>query len=203
MIVNRWERISVERWIFTAAHELGHILMHLHAYDVEQAEENDEEEVEANLFATHFLMPEATFDEEWREARGLGFVERVFKVKRIFRVSWKTVVYRIAARSEDPSRVWAQFYIAYKRQHGISLRATEEPEGLGTEIFGSSGHWAAPVPKVADEPEHLSPCDFVEDRLRRLVRVGVEEGRLTVSRAAEVLGTDVETMRRLRASWLE
>ena len=28
VVVNTWDRISVERWIFTAAHELGHLLLH-------------------------------------------------------------------------------------------------------------------------------------------------------------------------------
>ena len=27
VVVNTWDRISVERWIFTAAHELGHLLL--------------------------------------------------------------------------------------------------------------------------------------------------------------------------------
>ncbi len=28
VVVNTWDRISVERWIFAAAHELGHLLLH-------------------------------------------------------------------------------------------------------------------------------------------------------------------------------
>ena len=32
--VNVWDRISVERRIFSAAHELGHLMLHLDAYDV-------------------------------------------------------------------------------------------------------------------------------------------------------------------------
>ena len=35
VVVNTWERISVERWIFTAAHELGHLLLHPHEYQRE------------------------------------------------------------------------------------------------------------------------------------------------------------------------
>jgi len=34
-----WERLSVERWIFTAAHELGHLLLHLDAYDVSKTDD--------------------------------------------------------------------------------------------------------------------------------------------------------------------
>ena len=32
VVVNTWDRISVERWIFTAAHELGHLLLHPSEY---------------------------------------------------------------------------------------------------------------------------------------------------------------------------
>src|SRR5574341_547416 len=39
IVVNTQERISVERWIFSAAHELGHLLLHLDSYDVEKATE--------------------------------------------------------------------------------------------------------------------------------------------------------------------
>jgi transcriptional regulator with XRE-family HTH domain len=45
--VNTWDRISVERWIFTAAHELGHLLLHLGAYQVDNMSEDDDEEKDA------------------------------------------------------------------------------------------------------------------------------------------------------------
>src|SRR5207245_1218913 len=91
--VNVWDRISVERWIFTAAHELGHLLLHFSAYDVARTAEDKSEENEANQFASHFLMPDDVFRSEWDEARGHGLVDRVFKVKRIFHVSYRTVLY--------------------------------------------------------------------------------------------------------------
>lgn len=202
VVVNRWDRISVERWIFTAIHELGHLLLHFDAYDVDKAEEDEQQEIEANLFAGQFLMPDALFDQEWEEARGLGLVERVFKVKRIFRVSWKSVVYRIASRSDDPGKVWSHFYATYKRQTGKPLRGVEEPDGLGPEAF-SHAATPAPVARIADEPEHLSPSDFVEDRLVRLVREGIETGAISLGRGAEILDADLKTMRALAASWLE
>ena len=36
VVVNTWDRISVERWIFTAAHELGHVLLHPSEYQRER-----------------------------------------------------------------------------------------------------------------------------------------------------------------------
>ena len=199
VFVNVWDRISVERWIFTAAHELGHLLLHPDAYDVAQTDEPDAEEKEADAFAGYFLMPEKLFQQEWEEARGLGFVDRVFKVKRIFRVSWQSVLYRVGLRlpKAQRSKLWPKFYGAYRRQYGQSLTRTEEPEALDAAAF--SGR---PTDRVADEPARLLDADFREDRLSRLVRAGVDQEKISLSRAAEILGQDLMGMRELANSWV-
>jgi Zn-dependent peptidase ImmA (M78 family)/DNA-binding XRE family transcriptional regulator len=92
VVINTWDRISVERWIFTAAHELGHLLLHLNAYEVDQTVEDEHEEKEADTFASYFLMPEDTFTTELKGAAGLSSYDRIFKLKRIFRVSYRTVL---------------------------------------------------------------------------------------------------------------
>lgn len=66
-MVNVWDRISVERWIFTGAHEFGHLLLHPDSYDVTETVENEAEEQEANVFASCFLMPRPVFEGEWRD----------------------------------------------------------------------------------------------------------------------------------------
>lgn len=197
VVVNTWDRISVERWIFTAAHELAHVLLHLPSFDVEKSDEVDAEESEADIFASYFLMPSALFAQEWEEAAGLGFFEAVFKMKRIFRVSWKTVVYRLASQPGAPKDLWARFYAGYKRRNGQGLRATEEPRGLRPDEFT-----AGPAPRGM-EPEQLSPSDFVEDRLARLVRRALTEKKISVARAAEILRVDEKTMRARANSWLK
>lgn len=198
IIVNVWERLSVERWIFTAAHELGHLLLHLDAYDVERSEEDAAQEKEADVFASYFLMPERVFLDELREARGLPLIKLVFKLKRIFRVSWKSVLYRIASQSTDGGRLWGRFQAEYRALTGKTIGGAEEPDGLVANDFRT----VRPSPKAADEPEHLVEGDFVEDRLYRLVRSGVEEGAISMGRAAEILGTNIETMRDLANSWV-
>jgi transcriptional regulator with XRE-family HTH domain len=60
VVVNTWKRISVERWIFSAAHELGHLLLHLDDYGQDAEEEDDAHEREADAFAAEFLMPDRT-----------------------------------------------------------------------------------------------------------------------------------------------
>lgn len=129
IIVNVWERISVERWIFSTAHELGHLLLHLDTYNVDECVENKVQEREADVFASHFLMPEKAFIAEWNEAAGLFYLDRVFKTKRIFQVSYKTVLYRLNEITGDNS-VWGKFYGAFRRRTGKTLGKTDEPEAL-------------------------------------------------------------------------
>jgi Zn-dependent peptidase ImmA (M78 family)/transcriptional regulator with XRE-family HTH domain len=198
VIVNVWERLSVERWIFTAAHELGHLLLHLDAYDVNRAEEDKLQEKEADTFASHFLMPEVFFNQELEEARGLPLIKLVLKLKRLFRVSWKSVLYRIASQTEGGGRLWPKFQNEYRTLTGRTLGKADEPEGLAADDFRS----VRPSAKVADEPEHLVEGDFVEDRLFRLVRRAVEADEISIGRAAEVLGLDLITMRGVVNSWV-
>jgi hypothetical protein len=61
--------------------------LHLDAYDVSEIQANESQETEANIFASHLLVPEKPFCSEWDETYGLAFVDRVLKVKRIFEVS--------------------------------------------------------------------------------------------------------------------
>lgn len=197
VVVNVWERLSVERWIFTAAHELGHLLLHFDAYDVTKTEEDLSQEKEADTFASYFLMPEDLFDRELQAARGLSLTRAVFKLKRVFGTSWQSVLYRIASKSPDGGKLWARFRWEYKEQTGHSLLKTDEPDGLGAGDFRGQ-----PSAKVADEPEHLVEGDFVEERLHRLVRQAVDSEEISLSRAAEILGMDIESMRNLSNSWI-
>lgn len=193
--VNVWERISVERWIFSAAHELGHLLMHLDAYSVNESQENESQETEANIFASYFLMPEKAFHSEWDDTYGLAFVDRVLKVKRIFQVSYKTVLYRLSER--DGGSIWGKFQAAYKSRTGKTLKITDEPEALPPHSFLQS------MSEVlrSQEPDSLSASDFIEDRLSKLVRHAIERNEITLSRGAEILRLDLEDMRERVSSW--
>lgn len=195
IIVNVWERISVERWIFSAAHELGHLLLHLDAYNVEESNEDKDQEIEANIFASYFLMPEEAFQSEWSDTYGLHFVDRVLKVKKIFQVSYKTILYRLSESAGNS--IWGKFQIAFKAKTGKSLGIKDEPEALLPDSFQQ-----APEVLRSKEPDSLSPSHFIEDRLSRLVRSAVEQEKITMSRAAEILKVDLETMRYIISSWV-
>jgi len=197
IVVNVWDRISVERWIFSSVHELGHLLMHLGSYDVEQKAESVEEEREADQFASHFLMPEPLFLSEWQETRGLSFVEGVLKVKRIFRVSYKTVIYRLIENYGYSKDSWRDFFIGYQRLYKKRLRMADEPNALGAPSFQGTISEA----KRSHEPSNLDNWDFVEDHLKSLVRTGIENEAITLSRGAEILGLKMTEMRQVVAAW--
>lgn len=200
VIVNTWERMPVETWIFSAAHELGHLLLHLSAYDVSEEEEDKSQEIEADEFASHFLMPEKVFRKEWDETSGLSLMDRVLKVKRVFRVSWRTVLFRVAQGfpKDKRFRVWQQFNLEYKAKKGRSLLKHDEPFGIDKEIYQDL-HGIRPL---GIEPEGMYPHDFQEDRLSRLVRKAVEEEIISLSRASEILQLPLNKMRELSASWM-
>lgn len=198
IVVNTWDRISVERQIFTAAHELGHLVLHLRDYEVDKEEEDKAQEQEANLFASHFLMPEETFRKEWEETYGISMVTRVLKVKRMFRVSYRTVLFRLSKDVEDKAAFWMGFQLQFKQRFGKTLLKRDEPNALATDAFRAS----TPEASRAGEPERLSPADFVQDRLYLLVRKAVEGSVVTLSRGAEILGLTVNEMRELSRSWV-
>lgn len=198
VVVNTWARISVERWIFTAAHELGHLILHLSDYDVVNADEEECHEAEANAFASEFLMPEISFQKEWNETYGLAFVDRVLKVKRIFRVSYRTVLHRIAAKYQGPENIWIRFQMDYKRRSGRTLLRDDEPDSLAQDAFRAS----FPEADLAQEPSHLSPKDFTQDRLSKLVRQAIEQEKISIGRGAEILELSLQGMRELSASWV-
>jgi len=183
IIVNSWERISVERQIFSTAHELGHLLMHLSDYDGKVTVEDKAQEKDADEFAGYFLMPEKGFNDEWDETAGLSFVNRVMKIKSIFKVSYKVVLYRLKEKGIVNDSIWRHFPILYEAKYHKKLAFKEEPFPEGSEPFG------------------LKPFDFTADRLSRLVRKAIEQEQISISRAAEIMNLSTEQMMNLASEW--
>ena len=142
-------------------------------------------------------MPDEAFRREWGDTYGMGLVDRVLKVKRMFRVSYRTVLYRLSEDLDDKSSLWKGFQVHYKRRFGKSLMKRDEPNALASDAFRAS----SPEASRAGEPERLSSADFVEDRLYRLVRKAIEECVITLSRGSEILGLSLREMRELSAWW--
>ena len=195
VVVNTWDRISVERWIFTAVHELGHLLLHPDEYDSAATDLPADTERDADAFASEFLMPDAAFKAAWDQTEGHPLLLRVLKVKRIFRVSYKTVLYRLVASQRTSNEVWSAFQHQHRLHFGSTLRKADEPVALQQSEF--AWHWGR-----SGEPVRLSRHDFVEDRLSRLVRRALQEEHISLGRGAEILGLSREQMRQRVREWV-
>jgi len=200
VVVNTWDRLPVEHWIFSAAHELAHLLLHLQAYQVDEAFEDNEQERDADVFASHFLMPDKIFRREWDGTVGLPLFDRVLKVKRVFRVSWRTVLYRLTEElsgTNQRKRLWIQFASAYQQRNHKVLLKMVEPEGVGADAYRA----LFDLHKAGPEPAGMDRHDFQSDRLWRLVRQATMGGEITLARGAEILGIKLNDMRDLAGSW--
>ena len=194
VVVNTWDRISVERWIFTAAHELGHLLLHPTQYDRSATDLQVDAEREADAFASEFLMPKEAFAAAWQQTEGHSLLLRVLKVKRIFRVSYKTVLFRLVESGQRTSDVWGAFQRQHLRRFGDTLRKADEPAALTESEF--AWQWGR-----SGEPDRLSPHDFVEGRFSLLVRRALQKGHISLGRGAEILGLSRDQMRQRVQEW--
>lgn len=187
--VNSWDRISVERRIFSVAHELGHLLMHFNSetYNVDETDENETEEKEADQFAGYFLMPEKTFIREWKNNTGLDFVERVFKLKGLFNVSYQVILYRLTEHlPEQKNEIWKTFYVQHKKLTGKTLSRTEEPKPLQNKDF---------------EPNGLSQYHFRGNRLELLVKNALQSKKINLTKAATILEKTIAEMKTIKNYW--
>lgn len=169
--VNR-HGMTVERQIFTVAHELGHLALR---HTDSQADDGNQE-ADANGFASAFLMPDVAFLRQWDESKGAWWVDRVLSVKRYFKVSYKTVLWRLVEHGFAGNEIYVSFARHYKDRYQHDLQGYFEPNGM-------------------------LPLDFVEERFPRLVRTALEREEITLSRAAEMLRLPLSDMRNLYLSW--
>ena len=128
VIVNSNDKITYEQSVFSIAHEIGHFVMH----SEKRSEINNEiiwaEEDEADLFASYFLMPEKGFNLYWSSNRGLYWTDRVIKIKQIYGVHYKTVLYRLG----NFDRLYGKFLKEYKNG---ALKDDRDPEPLYKKLF--------------------------------------------------------------------
>jgi Zn-dependent peptidase ImmA (M78 family)/DNA-binding Xre family transcriptional regulator len=192
IIVNSEIGITVERQIFTIAHELGHLILHKDSYDVGSEMEDDKEESDANLFAGVFLVPDESLRRQWDESKGLHWVDRVLHLKRIYKVSYMTILVRLIqlypALKNRP--LIAEFRSEFANLHHHDLKDHYEPNAIED-------------PVATIDPQGLDTSDLVEDRFARLVREAYEGEKISISRAGEMLNRSLEDIRALARAWQE
>ncbi len=176
---------GIERTISSAAHELGHLVMHQHMFTEEPTEEGAERnyEKEAQLFAGYFLVPSDALLEVWEEEGlyRLPPVHALLLLKHVFRVS---------------------FWLLYERVQQAGLVPPNEYPRLTTEVKHLLGiHGRAKREEL--EPE-LLPGDMLQrsTRFERLVRSAFLQEQIGIAKVAEMLQISVEEAKEKTAKWV-
>ncbi len=167
-----------ERQYFTALHELSHLIFHRKEYQAPatisaKVGRSDPREQAANFLAGAVLLPRNMIEGELHPYRNRWLPFSLLgDIKRRYSVSMRTVLVRAG-----------QLGIISSRQSFQQIAKINEKYGK------------------EDEPITLTPPDSLR-RLDRLVYQALIEEKITTSKAAEVLGEPVHTVRTELNKWL-
>lgn len=167
--------ISIERQLFTLAHEIGHLIFHRGEYQDTLMEEGTKEEEKAredvaNYFAGHLLVSQKSLE------RALNLFTNFIQLKCHFRVSYTMMLKRLeqmgALKYSDAIQ---KIRWEYKQRTGQSLTKEVEIE-----------------PRL---PELEFPLN---QRFTKLVWQALQLGKVSELKAAELLNLTVENLRLAR-----
>ncbi len=170
----------LERQFFTGFHELGHLIFHRREYSkpdrkvTEKTRAKDPKERTANHFAGAVLLPRNAVCRELGFYRKRWIPEALLKdVKIRYRVSMRTILLRAA-----------QTDLITKKQAGQQIGVLNKKYGRDKE----------PI-------ELFQPPRYT--RLERLAFAALVDEKITVSRAAEIIGVPLVQIREELAGWIE
>jgi Zn-dependent peptidase ImmA (M78 family)/transcriptional regulator with XRE-family HTH domain len=173
---------TVERQIFTLAHEYGHLLMHRSMYkDPEPSAAlpaNQEMERMANTFAAHFLVPDLGLrDRVAKNSKGsIGFEDVLF-LKTHFRVSAQMLIKRLCEAG----------LIGEERQRQM--------EATAHRLAGGEDQEYRPIQLPIIELWQR------ESRFDHLAREAALTESASISKLAELLDTDIVAARQRVQAW--
>ncbi|MDP7018825.1 MAG: XRE family transcriptional regulator [Pirellulaceae bacterium] len=187
LVLLRLRSRIVERTIFSAAHELGHLVLHPQLFSDNSEEVADEDskryEKEADSFAGNFLVPSDEVVRIWREERldRLSLFNALLLLKRIFHVSFHCLYHRVTELDLTQPVDRPIFINQIKRQLGITGKATME------EL----------------EPDPLNPdILYRTTRFSRLIRSAFLQELIGVSKVAEMFQVTVDEANEITSGWL-
>ncbi|MBC6418614.1 MAG: ImmA/IrrE family metallo-endopeptidase [Prochloron sp. SP5CPC1] len=167
--------ITIERQLFTLAHEIGHLIFHRDEYEdtlinIGTKEEEKAREKVADYFASHLLVPQDALE------RALNDIKALSPLKAHFRVSYQMILMRLeemgGLKYSDSIK---QIRWQYKQSTGKSLTNDIEIEPC------------------------LSESEFPENqRFKTLVWQSFKIGKISELKAAELLNLKVEELEKRR-----
>jgi transcriptional regulator with XRE-family HTH domain len=185
LMMLRYPERLMERTVFSAAHELGHLVLHpdMFTMDPDAGELDDVDyEGEADYFAGCFLVPKNDLVYAWEEENlhRLPLVHALILLKEIFRVS---------------------FWCLFQRAKQAGLTAMGHPQLL-VQVKKTLGVQGAA--RMEDlEPHPLKLDAFaVSTRFGRLVRSAFLQEKIGVAKVAEMFQVTVDEAKEITAGWL-
>ena len=176
---------NVERTIYSAAHELGHLVLHPNLFTEEPEDEGTgrDYEREANKFAGYFLVPSDEVVRTWKDERlqRLSLFYALLSLKRVFHVSFSCLFYRVTELKLVPATDWPTFVAEIKMQLGITGKAKMEdlePEPLPSQVL------------------------YRSTRFGRLVRWAFLQDLIGIAKVAEMFQVTVDRAKEITTEWL-
>ena len=188
LVMLRDRKKAVERTIFSAAHELGHLALHPQLFT---SDELDEEldikryEREADKFAGNFLVPSDELVRIWQEERlnKLTLFNALIQLKGVFHVSFHCLYRRVTELGLHTGMDRAIFMNQIKQQLGYKMSEHTKMEDL--------------------EPEPLKPeVLYRTTRFERLVQSAFLQDLIGVAKVAEMLQVTVDKAQEITSKWL-
>lgn len=182
----RKEGKLIERTIFSAAHELGHLVLHPQLFTSEELDEEKDSkrhEAEADKFAGNFLVPEDELVRVWVEERlsKHKLFDALILLKRVFHVSFHCLYRRVTELHLHHSLDRAIFVNQIKERLGINGPATMDQL----------------------EPDPLPPdALYTTNRFSRLVRSASLQDLIGVSKVAEMFQVTVNRAKEITTDWV-
>lgn len=164
VLINSHE-ISIERQIFTLAHEIGHLVCHRNEYNGMFAGEGSiiEEKI-ADIFAANLLVPESEFNRKIIQLSGSNQTKNIVELKRHFNVSYQVILRRFSEQEKniEYGRMQAKICGEYKRRHGKSLKRAMELPPVLTEVEVPLNQRFRSLLERAFEEGKISPNEYVD-----------------------------------------
>ena len=150
LVMLRHRKRVVERTIFSAAHELGHLVLHPQLFTSDEREEGEDSkryEREADMFAGNFLVPSDELVRIWKEERlsKLSLFNALILLKRVFHVSFHCLYRRVTELDLHDRIEPAIFTNQIKRQLGIVGPATMEdlePDPINPDVLYTTNRFS-------------------------------------------------------------
>ena len=182
MILLRHQERGIERVIFSAAHELGHLVLHPELFTGKAIKDEKYYELEANMFAGYFLAPTDDLLTIW-EREGLASLPPVYALihlKKVFKVSFWCLFER--ARQEQLLHV----------KYGTLINQLKK-------ILGIVGK--ARMKELEPAPMHAHDV-WQSTRFCRLVRSAFLQDLIGISKVAEFMQITVDRAKEITAQWM-